>query len=247
MRRFLLSLTIGVIFLLTISNVFSQANESNSETLYPVRFAVIGDRTGGAIPGIYEQVVEEIERMKPDFVITVGDMIEGPENNEGKLRNKWAEYLSIVSHLSMPIYYTPGNNDIETDFMESFYIEYIGQPYQSFDKGNIHFIILDNSRWRSSDELPDEQIDWLKDDLGKNTGAKYTIVFYHKPFWEQSIVEGKSDRLHTLFQDYGVDAVFSGHYHTYLSGKYDEILYTTVGIRLSVVPAEECPNQVQQD
>ena len=42
----------------------------------PIRFAIIGDRTSGHIPGIYGQIVIEIERMKPDFVMTVGDMIE---------------------------------------------------------------------------------------------------------------------------------------------------------------------------
>ena len=229
MRRAIFLLTIGVIFLLSISTVLSFADESSPNAFNTVRFAVIGDRTGGAVPGIYEQIVEEMERMKPDFVITVGDMIEGPENNEERLRNKWTEYLSIVSHFSMPIYYTPGNNDIETDFMEDCYLEYIGQPYFSFDEGNIHFIILDNSRWSSSDELSKEQIDWLIKDLEDNTDAKYTVVFYHKPFWETTTVEGKPDTLHSLFRNFGVDALFSGHYHTYFSGNYDDILYTNVG------------------
>ncbi len=229
MRRFFLSLTIGVIFLLTISNVFSQADESNSETLNTVRFAVIGDRTGGAVPGIYEQIVEEIERMKPDFVITVGDMIEGPENDEERLRNKWTEYLSIVAHLSMPIYYTPGNNDIETDFMEPFYREYIGQPYHSFNYRSIHIIVIDNSRWSSSNDLPQEQMDWIKNDLEKNADAKQSFVFCHKPFWETTVADANPDSLHYLFKKYGVDAVFSGHYHKYFSGLYDNILYTNVG------------------
>lgn len=43
----------------------------------PVRFAIIGDRVGSAQPGIYEEIVSEIERLRPDFVVNVGDMIEG--------------------------------------------------------------------------------------------------------------------------------------------------------------------------
>ncbi len=229
MRRIILTLTIGVILILSFSNAFSQADKGISKTHNTIRFAVIGDRTGGAIPGIYEQIVAEIERMKPDFVITVGDMIEGPENNEERLRNKWTEYLSIVSHFSMPIYYTPGNNDIETGFMESFYQEYIGPPYHSFDYQGIHIIVLDNSRWSSSNELPKEQMDWIKDDLEKNADARQSFVFCHKPFWETTVVEGNPDSLHFLFKKYGVDAVFSGHYHKYFSGLYDNILYTNVG------------------
>ncbi len=207
----------------------ASADEINEESDCPIRFAVIGDRTGSAVPGIYEQIVGEIERLKPDFVVTVGDMIEGPENDEQRLRAKWAEYDSIISRLSMPIYLTPGNNDIESDFMEDFYPKIEGRPYHSFDVNYLHFIILDNSRWSSSDELPGEQLNWLIDDLVKNIKARFTFVFYHKPFWETSIADGAADTLHTLFRKYGVDAVFSGHYHTYLSGKYDDILYTVVG------------------
>lgn len=232
MKRSIFLLTIGTLFLISISVVFSissVAQNNDSSKFEAVRFVVIGDRTGGAVPGIYEQIVEEIERMKPDFVITVGDMIEGPENNEKRLRNKWTEYLSIVSRLSMPIYYTPGNNDIETDFMETFYHEYIGLPYHSFDIKGIHIVVLDNSRWSDSDDLPKKQIDWLRNDLEKNANAKYTILFCHKPFWEKSIVDGKPDSLHTLFRNFGVDALFSGHYHSYFSGTYDNILYTNVG------------------
>ncbi|MCP4704711.1 MAG: hypothetical protein GY865_08885 [candidate division Zixibacteria bacterium] len=229
MKRLIFLLAFFTTLLVFISCVSSIAQNIDSSKFETVRFAVIGDRSGGASPGVYEQVVKEIERMKPDFVITVGDMIEGPENNEERLRNKWTEYLSIVSQLSMPIYYAPGNNDIEMDFMESFYIEYIGQPYHSFDFEGIHIIVIDNSRWSSSDELPQKQIDWIENDLENNAKAKQCIVFYHKPFWETSTADNEPDKLHTLFQTYGVDALFSGHYHKYFSGKYDDILYTNVG------------------
>ncbi len=43
----------------------------------PMRFAIIGDRTGGHVEGVYEEMVAEVEAMKPDFVMTVGDHIEG--------------------------------------------------------------------------------------------------------------------------------------------------------------------------
>ncbi|RKX17342.1 MAG: hypothetical protein DRP51_11000, partial [Candidatus Zixiibacteriota bacterium] len=69
----------------------------------------------------------------------------------------------------------------------------------------------------------------LIEDLKNNQDAGYKIAFCHKPFWERSIVDAIPDKLHNLFQTYSVDAMFSGHYHSYFSGKYDNIIYTNVG------------------
>jgi len=41
------------------------------------RFAVLGDRTGGAVPGVYERAWIEVAGLDPSFVINVGDSIEG--------------------------------------------------------------------------------------------------------------------------------------------------------------------------
>jgi len=202
---------------------------SYAKTLeYPVRFAIIGDRTGSAQPGIYEEIVAEVERLKPDFVLTVGDMIEGPVSDTIETNRRWEEYKSLISKLSMPIYFTPGNNDIWDNASLLFYKRNIGKPYYSFDIKGAHFICLDASRYEKSSELPKEQLAWLVDDLKKNKKAAYTIVFYHKPFWADEIAAGKPDTLHTIFKNYGVDAVFNGHTHEYFSGKIDGILYTDV-------------------
>ncbi len=196
---------------------------------YPVRFAILGDRTGGHVADIYEQCVAEVERLKPDFVMTVGDQIEGYTLDTNTLNNEWNEYLNITSRLTMPIYYTPGNHDITFDGMLPQYQRYAGKPYYSFNYRNLHFVIFDNSRWEESPAIPQEQMDWLTDDLARSQSAEYTLVFSHKPFWYETIARGKPDTLHALFVRFGVDAVFTGHYHAYFSGLYDGIKYTGVG------------------
>jgi predicted phosphodiesterase len=194
-----------------------------------VRFAIIGDRTGGHQPGVYEGIVAEVERMRPDFAFTVGDQIEGYIEDTTVLGEEWREYRSIVVGLSAPLYLIPGNHDITTDGQLASFIKYAGRSYYSIDYQGIHFVVLDASRWESSDKLPPEQLEWLARDLKHAQKARYTIVFYHKPFWDQSTVLGRPDTLHTLFRKYGVDAVFSGHYHQYFSGTYDGIKYTAIG------------------
>jgi len=215
---------VASVFLLVM--VFVAATAGDAET---VRFAIIGDRTGDHQPGVYEQILQEVERMQPDFVMTVGDQIEGYTEDTVQLNAEWMEYKQLIEVLTMPIYFTPGNHDILTDVQEQVYRDQIGDPYYSFDESGYHFVVLDNGRWESGDRLPAEELNWLNKDLAGHTGAKATLVFMHKPFWYAGIAAGRPDTLHNIFVTYGVDAVFTGHFHEYFSGKYDGVMYTGIG------------------
>ena len=197
---------------------------------HPVRFAIIGDRTGGHTAGIYGEIVEEIIRLKPDFVISVGDLIEGYIDDKDQILEQWVEYKALIEPLTMPFYNTPGNHDIWDDQSAEIYLAEEGEPYYSFNHGKwIHFTILDNSRWSDIDEFPAEQFAWMKKDLKKHRKFKHKFVLMHQPYWYNTLAAGKTDRLHDVFVEYGVDAVFHGHFHTYFSGTYDGIRYTTIG------------------
>jgi hypothetical protein len=195
----------------------------------PLRFAVIGDRTGTAIEGKYERALASIERLKPEFSITVGDMIEGYTADTTEMARMWRGYHDIIKVLSAPVHFTPGNHDITQPAMLGAYERNIGKPYHSFDARGVHFIVLDTSRYMSAEALPKEEMNWLAADLEANRNTRYILVFYHVPLWRQGVAAGKSDPLHSLFVKYGVDAVFTGHDHMYYSGTYDGIAYTGVG------------------
>jgi hypothetical protein len=198
-------------------------------TATTLRFAIIGDRTGGHVEGIYERIIAEVARLHPDFSINVGDMIEGYSEDSVEIAKQWREYDSIVRPLPSPLHRTPGNHDITTDKMEPWYRLYAGNPYYSFDLGGSHFVVLDVSRWEFADQLPAAQLKWLTNDLQEHQGAAHTFVFFHKPRWIESLEQNKPDTLHQLFVRYGVDAVFNGHYHEYFSDTRDGIMYTAVG------------------
>jgi len=216
--------------LVAISLIVASATFAAEATTQPIRFAVLGDRTGDHQPGLYGKAVEEVNRLRPEFVMTVGDMIEGYTEDSTILKEEWEEYLALLEPLSVPVYHVPGNHDITSDPLEAFYERYIGvDANYSFDHRGVHITIFDNSRWESSEELPQEKIDWLIDDLQKNNGADYNLVFMHKPFWYNTTALGEPDTLHSVFTAFGVDGVFTGHYHRYFSGEYDDISYTSIG------------------
>lgn len=221
-----------VLLAVIVSATFAGDNGSIDRDLnkYPVRFAIIGDRTGEAQEGIYEKIVAEVERLKPEFVMTVGDQIEGYTSDTAQLGEEWREYLDIIKSLSAPVYLTPGNHDITYDDMEETYRQYTGRsPYYSFDYDGLHIVILDNSRWYNSDEMPVEQIEWLTADLKAKQNANRTLVFCHVPFWYRTLADNKPDTLHSIFRTYGVDAVICGHWHAYFVGEFDGIKYTCIG------------------
>jgi hypothetical protein len=196
---------------------------------FPIRFAVIGDRTGGHEPGIHGAIIDEVQRLRPDFVMGVGDMIEGYSGDLDAVESEWKEYKQLLEGLTMPVHLVAGNHDIWDEPSLELYKHHFGDPYYSFDVGDVHFLILDTSRWDSSSVLPDEQIEWLKGDLEEHRNAAYTLAFFHKPYWIETTAAGTPDRLHTIFADYGVDAVFTGHYHAYFSGEFDDVIYTGIG------------------
>jgi len=194
-----------------------------------IHFGVLGDRASGHVPGIYGEVLTEMLRLRPDFIVTVGDMIEGHSDDTASLNQKWQELKDIVSISDVPIHYTVGNNDIESQLQEDMYKKWIGEPNTTFDYKNLHFILFDNARWETSAELPPEKIVWLENALKNAPKDSHIFVFMHIPYWYNEVAMGKPDPLHELFVTYGVDGVFTGHYHEYFSGEYDGVKYTGVG------------------
>src|SRR5437763_11667259 len=62
------------------------------------RFAILGDRTGEAQPGVYEQIWKQASAEDPAFVLTTGDSIEGgadPESEWREVQRIWKLYARI--------------------------------------------------------------------------------------------------------------------------------------------------------
>jgi hypothetical protein len=190
----------------------------------PFRFAVVGDRTGEPNDADWRRVLGEVEARGPDLVVTVGDLADDAFNPA-----EWDRALAGTALLERPIAYTPGNHDILDAASAAIFTTRTGQaPYRSFDQGELHFVIVDNSIAERWEELPEEQRLWLEADLAGSVGRP-TFVFMHKPFWALGVAAGTPDPMHDLFVRTGVAAVFTGHWHTHLHARFDGIAYTGVG------------------
>ncbi len=194
------------------------------------RLVILSDRTGGHHEGIYPSIIQEINLLKPDIIVTVGDQIEGYGDDMEAMSAEWDTVFAMLDELDAPVYLTPGNHDIWSDDSEELYRQRTGfDPYYSFDYENTHFIILDTSRAEAWSQVEEEQLAWLAADLDGVAPEDQVFVFCHKPLWLMTLGSGGSDPIHELLVEHGVDGVFTGHFHIYFSGVYDGIPYTSVG------------------
>ena len=196
------------------------------------RFAVIGDRTGGYVGEVFEDIIEEVRVLDPDFVICVGDLIEGYTDDTLLLHAQWDTMLENVSRLPCAFYYVAGNHDIQNIRDRVLYEARTGcKRYYSFDHAGSHFIVLDNTMtyWLSPEEMDDEQIKWLRDDLAQNSHKDNIFVFYHLPTYLYALENDTVDMLAELFDQHNVTSVFTGHHHTYAYMMHNGVEYIDVG------------------
>ncbi len=199
---------------------------------YCFKFAVVGDRTGACVPGIFEEVINEVALLEPCFVICVGDLIHGYTDDSLAMHAQWDTFIDIVGRLPCKFYFVPGNHDIGSENDRFIYERRTGvKRYYSFDFQNSHFIVLDNTMvyWAQPQDMDDEQLKWLENDLKINQKKENIFVFYHIPTYLYALVEESTDTLMTLFEKYNVTGVFTGHHHTYSYLERNGIQYVSVG------------------
>ena len=124
------------------------------------QFVVIGDRTGGANQEhTFKLAVNQLNLLQPEFVINVGDMIEGYSDDKLELNAEWDEVDSMLSELEMPFFRVPGNHDIANEIAQEVWRKRHGGTYYHFVYKDTLFLVLD------SEDPPREAPEGIKDKL----------------------------------------------------------------------------------
>jgi hypothetical protein len=148
------------------------------------RFAIVSDRTGGHRANVFAQAVEQINLMQPEFVLSVGDLIEGYTEKQDRIDAEWKEFQNFVCRLQMPFFYVPGNHDVTNKVMLTTWKEKFGRDYYSFVYRGVLFLILNSDDPPGKAMISEDQIAWVKQTLEQNKDARWTIVSLHKPLWD---------------------------------------------------------------
>jgi 3',5'-cyclic AMP phosphodiesterase CpdA len=106
------------------------------------RFVVVGDRTGAHRPGVFADAMAKLELLQPDFIISIGDLVEGYTADEAEINRQWDEVEGRLSVLSAPVFFIAGNHDYSNAVMARIWRERRGAPYWSFMHKGVLFLGL---------------------------------------------------------------------------------------------------------
>lgn len=186
-------------------------------------FVLLGDRTGEAQPGVWEQVWKQAAAENPEFILGVGDIIEG--GDDATAEAEWRQAKSALEpYARFPFYLAPGNHDVWSPTSAKLFQKYTHHPlHYSFDYGSAHFTVLDNSR---SDELSSEEMAFLASDLAQHQPQHMKFIVSHRPSWLiDAALRNSQFPLHRLARRYGVEYVVAGHVHQILRVALDGVTY----------------------
>ena len=114
--------------------------ESPKEQL---RFAIIGDLSGGERDSIFRVAVAQLNLLKPELIVSVGDLIEGDYKQEEDLHAQWDSFDERAKEASAPLFYVGGNHDLTDQTLWKVWDARYGRRYYHFVYRNVLFLILD--------------------------------------------------------------------------------------------------------
>lgn len=188
----------------------SDRSYNNSEEIF--RFAIVSDRTGGMRGGVFEEAIGKVEMLQPEFVLSVGDLIDGYTEDPEVWNAQWDEFDAIINKLSMPFYYVPGNHDTSNELLTEVWRVRHGRDYYHFKYKDVLFLALNTDEVEGGG-IAETQVEYFEKVLEENQDAKWTLLFMHRPVWSygdrmgyDGIEKALGNRNYTLF---------SGHHHHY--------------------------------
>ncbi|MFC1726764.1 metallophosphoesterase family protein [candidate division KSB1 bacterium] len=150
----------------------------------------------------FNQAIDNVNRLNPDFIITGGDLVMDALGQKfEKADQLYNLFIENSKNFKAPVYNTMGNHEVfglyERSGIDPSHPEYAkkmfknrlgnGKTYYSFDHKGWHFIILDSvgetEERRYYGWVGEEQFNWIKNDIQKLSKDTPVAVSTHIPFF----------------------------------------------------------------
>lgn len=220
-----------------------------------LRFGLIADVHKDIIHDADERLqtfIDEAQKRPLDFILQLGDFCIPDERNRHFL-NIWRQYEGDRYHVL-------GNHDTDGGFTREQTVDWWGMPgkYYSFDKGNLHFAVLDGNDpnpqpWSGYHRyIGKEQLQWLKKDLDQTELP--AVIISHQTLENPEGGVDNQQEVRKVLEEANKKAGYNkvvaslcGHhhtdYHTQINGIYyiqiNSASYHWVGSRRQVVRYSE--------
>ncbi len=178
----------------------------------------------------FRQAVNQINELKPDFVVICGDLVN--KANDAS----FADFITIRNDFTVACHCAPGNHDVGKPSVKSleYYRDTLGKDYFSLEHKGLTFVFTNTQLWKAPLEGESEKHDaWIVQTLA-DAKAKHSPVLLvgHFPLFVKTPDEQETyynlplQKRHQLLELYGksgVLAVLAGHTHTTIVNDYNGI------------------------
>lgn len=131
----------------------------------------------------------------------------------------FADYNKAVEQMGIPFFQCIGNHDMDYNLggdetSDNTFQQTYGPTYYSFNRGQVHYVVLDDVRYLGKDRdydghVSQQQLEWLKKDLSYVAADKLIILCLHIPI--HTSVKNKQE-VYDAFAGRKVH-IMSGHTH----------------------------------
>lgn len=171
------------------------------------------------VSGTFQVAVDKINALErqPDFILHTGDLSHLAKASEFDTLDQLLRGLH-----QKQVFYVPGEHDLLGDdgkqYLERFGKGTSGRGWLSFDRKGVHFIGLNNSaQLEGMGAIGDQQMAWLKNDVGRLAASTPIVVFAHIPLWaaypDWGWATKDSAQALDMLKRFGSVTVLDGHIH----------------------------------
>ena len=208
-----------------------------------------------AVVAGFEQVAKQINRLRPDFVLTGGDMIYTAKN----VNDKKAEILFDLmdkefKKLKMPVHLTMGNHENvgiteesgidKTNPMwgKNMFESRYGSRYYTFSYNGWKFFVLDGIRILEKEKnytqgVDSVQMEWIRKELVSTDKSTPVIISIHSPLInphaisssDSQALSANSEAILNMFMGYNLKMVLEGHTHLFMDLFFKGVSYVSGG------------------
>lgn len=175
-------------------------------------FAIFSDLTGGEREGIFDVAIEQLNLLRPELILSVGDLIEGGTTDRAQLEREWNSFDQRADRARAPVFYTGGNHDLTNPEMWALWEERYGRRYYHFVYKDTLFLIMDTEDntaqfQRELSQIRDDAIVVIEEQgwnalsgtaYGKSEERKTGRISAEQSAYFRAVISGNPDVIHTF-------------------------------------------------
>ncbi len=113
-------------------------------------FAIISDLNSGEREAVFGVAVEQLNLVRPEFILSIGDLIEGGTEDTTILKKEFDHFDERIGKAKAPFFHVGGNHDLTNPVMRRYWEKRYGRRYYHFLYNNVLFLMMDSEDYNET-------------------------------------------------------------------------------------------------